>query len=214
MELGSRLFERHNNDRDQRLDSRESLLPAFFVLNRYCKRHPNDAPALQLLGLVCERIGQVESGMEHTQRAIAILEAAYEESEDPVTERQFTIATSNLARMSLSVLDHETALEGFGSVLGLLPENDENDERMTIMRAQAHFGSGLASFHLGNLEDALIAFEAALEAASDHRVIKGQVVVLYAQTLWAMDTEGSRESAKSRLLERWVSYQMTCRVQV
>jgi superkiller protein 3 len=111
--------------------------------------------------------------------------------------------------MSLCIRDYEAALEGFDSVVGLLPENDpQNDENnlpTIIIRVQAHLGSGLANFHLGNLDEALIGFEAALEAARDHRVIKGQIVVLLAQTLWAIDTEESRESAKSRLLERCVT---------
>jgi len=173
-------------------------------LDRYCKRRPNDASALQLSGLVRERIGQVESGIEQTKQAISILEAAYEDTEDPLVERQFTIATSNLARMLLSAGHYEGALEAFESVLSLLPEKDE-DPTANILRIQGQFGSGLANFHLGDLDAALAMFEAAQESASDNFVIKGQVTVLLAQTMWAIGTEEFRETAKGQLLERLVS---------
>ena len=73
--------------------------------------------------LIHERLGQIELGMDLIQRAISILEAVYEETEDPVVERQFTFANSNLARLRLSAHDYEGALESFECALGLLPED-------------------------------------------------------------------------------------------
>jgi superkiller protein 3 len=201
LEFASRVFSGLNNEHG-RSQSIDALFPAFFVLDRYCKRRPKDVSALHLSGLVSERIGQLELGFERISSAISILEANYEETEDPLVERQFTIATSNLGRLKLSLRDYEGACESFESVLGLLSE-EEDDPTMRILRAQAQFGSGLANFKSGNLEGALERFEAALEAAGDNLVIKGQVTVLLAQTLWAIGTEEFRENAKEQLL-RWL----------
>ena len=178
----------------------DALFPAFFVLDRYSKQRPDDATGLHLFGLVCERLGQISIGVNLIQRAISILEAVYEESEDPVVERQFTIANSNLARLRLSAHDYGGALESFESALGLLPEESSSSSDI-ILRAHAQFGSGLAQFKLGNLEEALSLFEAALESAENNVLIRGQVTVLLAQTMWAIGTDEFKESAKAQLLE-------------
>ena len=173
---------------------------AFFVLDRYCKKRPHDACALHVFGLISEQLGHLEFAMERISLAISILEANYEETEDPQVERQFTMATSNLARLKLSLQDYEGASGSFESILGLLSEEDE-DPVTKALRAQAQFGSGLANFKLGNLEAALTMFEAALETAGDNLVIKGQVTVLLAQALWAIGTDEFKENAKTQLLE-------------
>ncbi|EEB95507.1 hypothetical protein MPER_05512, partial [Moniliophthora perniciosa FA553] len=91
----------------------DALIPAFFVLDRYCKTRPNDAAALHLFGLVCERINKPDLAVKWIQKAISILEAAYEESEDSEIERQFTIAHCNVGRLKLSLGDLDGALESF-----------------------------------------------------------------------------------------------------
>jgi superkiller protein 3 len=177
-------------------------LPAFFVLDRYCKEKPEDASTLHLFGLVCERVGHYELAVQLVERTIAILEAAYEESEDPAIERQFSISNTNLARLRLATGAYEGALESFESALGLL--GDDDTQASDILRTQCYFGSGLAHFKLGALEDAMISFETALESAQENSVIKGHVTVLLAQTLWAIHTDEARESAKSHLLQWFV----------
>jgi superkiller protein 3 len=54
---------------------------------------------------------------------------------------------------------------------------------------------------MGDLQAALTAFQAALESAADDRVLRGQVTVLLAQTMWAIRTPEFRESAKGLLLD-------------
>ncbi|KAJ7647495.1 superkiller protein 3 [Roridomyces roridus] len=174
----------------------DNLLPVFFVLDRYCRGRPDDACGLHLFGLVCESLGHLEFAVDLVGRAIAILEAEYEESETATVERHFTIANSNMARLRLSLRDYEGAIESFESVIGLLEEGKEN-----VMRAHAQFGMGLANFKLGDLEAALNLFEAALETAGDDAVVRGHVTVLLAQTLWAIGLEESKESAKAQLLD-------------
>lgn len=181
------------------LTSSLSLSPAFFVLDRFCKQRPKDVSALHLFALVCERIGHYELAIQLIERSISILEAAYEETEDPVIERRFTISNTNLARLRLATHDYDRALESFETAVGLL--GDDDTEESSILRTQAQFGSGLAHFKLGLLQDAMASFQIALDSAGDNIVIKGHVTLLLAQTLWAIDTEETRESAKSQLLE-------------
>lgn len=141
------------------------------------------------------------------ERAIAILEAVYEETEDVEVERRFVVANSNLARLRLGRRDWEGAGEAWESALGLLPEGEEGGEEGgegRILRAQAQFGLGLVGFMKGGLEGALAMFGGALESAGNDLVIREQVTVLLAQTMWAVGTEEFKESAKAQLLEWFV----------
>jgi superkiller protein 3 len=213
LEYASQIFSNLSHISYGRPASYDAIFPAFFVLDRYSKQRPDDATGLHLFGLVCERLGQIDLGLDLIQRAISILEAIYEETEDPLVERQFTMANSNLARLKLSALNYDGALESFESVLGLLPEDSPSPPDL-ILRAQAQFGSGLAHFKLGNLEEALSLFEAALESAGDNMLVRGQVTVVLAQTMWAIGTDEFKESAKAQLLE-WYAYSTsTCLVLV
>ena len=194
-----------NETTKSRSDSSEALLPAFFVLDRCCKQRPKDAAALHLFGLVCERVGHVELGIQMISRAITVLEAAYEEAEDPVIERQFTTAHANIASLRMATEDYEGALESYQVATGLLPEEPDDDDADTrALLAQCQFGSGLATFKLGQLQEALKLFESAMATATDHPTIHGHIVVLLAQTLWAIGTDEAKELAKTQLLERCV----------
>ncbi|KAI0322400.1 TPR-like protein [Amylostereum chailletii] len=175
------------------------FFPAFFVLGRYIQQRPEDASALHLYGLVAERIGHAELAIQLIGRAITVLEAAYEETEDAVIEYQFTIANTSMARLQLALQDYDTALEFYENALGLV--NDAMGGQTRILRAQCQFGSGLAYFKLGRLGEAVESFQAALESSEDDLRLRGHVTVLLAQSLWAMGTEEDRESAKAQLLE-------------
>ncbi|KAL0069809.1 Superkiller protein 3 [Marasmius tenuissimus] len=180
--------------------SSDALVPAFFVLDRYCKARPRDAAALHLFGLVCESIHQPDLAAKWMSQAISLLEEAYEETEDSEVERQFTIAHCNIARVKLAQRDYDGALESFESALGLLPDDDQ-EERVITLRAHAQFGSGIAHFRQDNLEEALTFFESALETAATIPVIRGEITVMLAQALWAIGTDDTKDAAKTKLLE-------------
>lgn len=182
----------------------DTLLPAFFTLDRYCKRCTNDPSALHLFALICESLGHHERSIELIRQAISILETAYEETEDTTVERQYAIANSNLARLLLSQNDYEGALESFQSVLGLLPEEDDDQNSTRVLRTQALFGSGLATFKTGDLDGSLVLFQDALVSGGNIPDIRGHVTVMLAKLLWAIGTEEGRESAKAQLLEWFV----------
>ena len=134
-------------------------------------------------------------------KAIQILEAAYEESEDVSIEKRYAIANANLARILLSVDDIHGALEKFELAFGLLPDNDKD---MVALRAMCQIGSGIAHLHLGNLNDSISLLESALGIAQDSPFVRKQIVVLLAQALWAVGTDDFRETAKNHLLQWWV----------
>ncbi|THH28528.1 hypothetical protein EUX98_g5655 [Antrodiella citrinella] len=195
--FATRLLSHLNSIRDY---TSLNLHPAFFVLGRFCKQRSQDAYGWHLFGLVCESIGKSELGIEAIGRAIEILEAAYEESEDPILERRFAIAHVNIGRLRLSAGDYEEALGALEVALGLLPE-DAPDQATRSLLAQAQLCSGLAAFKLGQLEEALRYFESAVETSVDELVIRSHAVVVLAQTLWAIGTEDGKEAAKAHLLQ-------------
>ncbi|KAG6334505.1 hypothetical protein ID866_4588 [Astraeus odoratus] len=203
LEFAARVFLPFTGPARASTSAQEEVLPALAVLDRYVKRYPTDACALHLLGLVYERLGHQERGAEWISRAIALLETAYEETEDPVLERQFTIAHANLARLKVSMRDYAGALESFETALGLLPEHipDDSGAEVRILRVQALFGSGLAHFRLGDLQNAMTTFQAALDTAGENDTLRGHVTVLLAQSMWAIGTDEFRESAKTLLLD-------------
>lgn len=179
----------------------DPLIPAFFVLDRYCKQRPRDESALHLFGLICERVGHIELGMEAINRSIELLDAAYEETEDPLIARQFTIAHINMARLRLSVQDYNGVLESYEVAMGLLPkESPDEIERKLLCQAQVVYG--LANVKLGLMEEALASFELALSNVADDATLRSHIVVMLAQTLWAAGTDEFKESAKAQLLQR------------
>ncbi|KAI0093293.1 TPR-like protein [Irpex rosettiformis] len=194
-----RSFQAFNSVSQKHPTPLESFFPAFFVLGRYSQKRPDDATGLHLFGLVCERVGHLNLGITCIEKAVSLLEAAYEESEDPVLERQYTIAHINMARLRLSSTSYEEALDSYRTVIGLLGEPE--DLSSCSLLAQAHLGSGLVHLKLGDAEAAIEAFETALEAAANDLPLKGNAVVLLAQTLWSLDTEEAREAAKAHLLQ-------------
>ncbi|OJT10137.1 Superkiller protein 3 [Trametes pubescens] len=202
LEFATRLFAKINQATTSRSGTQEAFLPAFFVLDRFCKQRPHDASALHLFGLACERVGHIDLGIDLIDRAITVLEAAYEESEDAAIERQFTVAHTNVARLRLSAGDFAGALESYQVATGLLPdEPGEDGADTTVLLAQCQFGAGLAHFKLGELPEALALFEAAMATAAEQPTVRGHVVVLLAQTLWAIGTDEAKETAKTQLLQ-------------
>ncbi|KAH9485295.1 Superkiller protein 3 [Psilocybe cubensis] len=179
----------------------ESLLPAFFLLNRYCATRPQDASGLHLLALVCERLGHLSLGEELVERTIGILETAYEETEDPEVELRYIIANATLGRLKLSQGTYSESATFFESALGLLTEKEAGEGPVRLLKVQAYLGLGLAHFFQDNLEEALGHLENGMAAAGDDLFLRGQVTIVLAQTLWALGTDEAKEIAKARLLE-------------
>ena len=178
------------------------MVPAFFVLDRYCQERPNDESALHLFSLVCERVGHYDLAVELITQAISILEAKYEESEDPVIEKQFTIANTNLGRLRVASGDFEGALESLETALGLIGDDDSAES--CVLRTQSYLVTGLSRFKSGDLNGAMESFQLALDSAGEDLTMGGHVSVLLAQALWSLGGDEAQESAKSQLLQWYV----------
>lgn len=205
MEFAARLFPPMSPQAKARVPVKEELLPAFAALNLYAKQRQDDPRALHLLGLICERLGALEQGADWIFRAITLLEIAYEDTEDSLIERQFTIAHTNLARLKVCLHDYTGALESFEIAHGLLPEQGatgrECEPDNELLRVQVLFGSGLAHFKLGDIQSAMTRFQNALDATVDNHILRCHVTVLLARCMWAIGTGELRESAKALLLD-------------
>ena len=170
-------------------------------MDRYCKQRPNDSAALHLFALVCERSQQLQLALELVTRSIGILERAYEESEDPLTEEHYALANGTLGRLKLAMGDFQGALDVFEIALGLSSSESESPRTKT-MRALCQFGCGIANFRLDKLEEALQVFEICLtELPVEMTTVRGHVTVLLAQTLWALGSAEAQETARGQLLE-------------
>lgn len=176
------------------------MLPAFFALGRYVGQNSKDAYGLQLYGLLCERLGHLTEAVTSFNRAIAILETAYEESESQEVETQFATASGNLARIKLALSDYQGAIDTFNNALGLLSEED-NSPSTLLLRFQSSLGSALAHFKLGDLTSTMSLIEIAIRSAGDDLRLRGLVNVLHSQILWKSGDE-YREHAISGLLEQ------------
>lgn len=190
--------------------TRMSLFTPYFALQRYTGQLSQDPAGLHLFALLCERLRQADLAAELLTQTIALLEKAYEETEDETTERRYAIANVNLGRVKLAGSDYAGAKEAYNTALGLLGDPEPNSEKTddadaTLLRIQARFGIGLASFKLGELEEALASFESASEGALvlgvDCQDVRGHITILTAQTLWAIGGEEAEDAAKAQLLE-------------
>ena len=181
-------------------------------MRRYCAQLSDDATGTELFALICERLHQYDLALELLERCTKLLEATYEETEDPGVEFRYLVANVNVGRVRLATSDYSSAKESFEIVIGLLEGKDEFQDQgssvsPSVLRAQAQFGLGLSCYKLGDLENALVAFEAGLEETpGDLADVRTHVAILLAQTLWAMGSDESREAAKDQLLQLLVVY--------
>jgi superkiller protein 3 len=173
-----------------------------FALKRFCEQRPQDATALHLYALIAERLGQYDLALGQLTKAVSVLEAAYEVSEDVEVEAKFAIAQSNLGRLRLASGEYQLAVEAFAGTLGLIDAADDSVQSRRV-RVHAKFGSGLAHYWLGELDESLSMFQAALDELETKPMgrMKDQVSVLLAQALWAMGGEEEKDAAKNTLLE-------------
>jgi superkiller protein 3 len=134
------------------------------------------------------------------QRATALLEAEYEIAESSEVEAAYAVALSNLGRVQLAAGGYDAALEAYNGCIGLVDER--SDKEALLLKTHCRFGAGLAHYWLGQVDEALDAFQASLaEAEGLEPEVKDEVSVMLARTLWGVGGEDAKEAAKSHLLE-------------
>ncbi|KAJ8488191.1 hypothetical protein ONZ45_g14045 [Pleurotus djamor] len=194
---------------------KQNLPQLLFTLTQYIQRYPHDPQGLQLYGFVCERLGLLDEADGALGQAIAILEAAYEESESTEVEARYAMVSVSLGRVKLGRGEYGASVEMFGGALGLLPETLENEndddgvkekekERENlVLRFQCLLGCALACYKMGDVEEAM----GNLNAAAQEVGVRGDVRMgsllscLQGQVLWMLGTAEYREHAKTSLLQ-------------
>ncbi|KAG9127255.1 Superkiller protein 3 [Ceratobasidium sp. 392] len=178
----------------------DQLFSAFFSMQRYCQHFSDDASGLHLLSLIAERLGHVSLAIDLSTQAIAILETAYDATEDMTIAEHYGIAKVNLGRLYLADGEYGSALDSFGTALLLLPE-DNDTEAIKTCRAHAQASSGIAHYMQDSLEKAIEMFELAVASAPPGSRARENVTIALCQALWEVGSMDTREAAKAQLLE-------------
>lgn len=155
---------------------------------------------MHLQALIAERLGELDIAIECLENATTLLDAEFETSESSEIEKRYAAALVNLGRVRLASEQYEKALEAFGDCIGLAAD----DAKLVI---QCRLGQALAQASLSNVDEALEAFQQALDACTtlegeEALVIKEEISVILARTLWSLQDEDAQEAAKAHLLER------------
>lgn len=169
-----------------------------FVLKHYTHQRPRDSAAAHLYALICERLGLVDEAVSALEQAVELLEQEFEQSESTEIEHRYTAALLNLGRVRLASRAYDTSLEAFTNSFELLSGSQHPDAGK--LRIQARLGQGLAQFWIGQVDDSLEAFQAALDECNGQDE-KEVVAVLLARTLWGLGGDEAKDLAKSQLME-------------
>lgn len=184
-------------------DMVELVVPPAFALQKLTEQKLNGAHALNLLGLLLERMGHFERASEAFAGAILALEAQLEQgviNEKEAKERTAK-AHANLGRTLCACGNFEGAISSYHSVLG------QEQETTTTMRIYCQLGAGIAYYFEDRLEDSLAMFEAALNETESNPELRLDVTVLLAKVLWALGGDEQRAVAKDQLFSRYVKSQ-------
>lgn len=182
------------------LDSAVLHQPAF-ALRHYTHQRPRDSSAAHLYALICERLGLVSEAVSALERASELLEQEFEQSESADIEHRYLTALLNLGRVRLVSRAYQPSLNAFTNCFELLSGSQHPDGGK--MRVQARLGQGLAQFWVGQVDESLEAFQAALDESSGQDD-KEVVAVLLARTLWGLGGDDAKDLAKSQLMEWYV----------
>ncbi len=146
--------------------------------------------------------------VQFARKCATLLEAAYEQSEDPKTARQYAITQSTLGRILLAEADYVPSVSCFETVLSLVDiviEEGTEEEEGRRLRANAHLGLGLANLLSGEVETAISSFGTGLEETPvEMKAVRTQLTILLAQTMWMVGSDEARDMAKSILLDWYV----------
>ncbi|ODN74406.1 hypothetical protein L202_06809 [Cryptococcus amylolentus CBS 6039] len=172
-----------------------------FALKHYCHQRPQDYTAAHLYALICERLGLVEEAVSSLERTAIALEEEFERAESAEIEHLYAVALCNLGRVRLSTGQYAEALEALGNCWELVAGSSE--AASATLKPQCKLLQGLAHYWLGQTDESLESFQAALDEATANQdmEVKEEVAVLLSRTLWGLGGEDAKEIAKSNLLE-------------
>ncbi|KAI9312434.1 hypothetical protein BX666DRAFT_2142351 [Dichotomocladium elegans] len=169
------------------------LLSPAFALKKLTEQKLDNAQALNLLGLLLERLGHYERASEALAGAVLALKAASENGRipDDVLKQRITIAQANLGRTLCASGDFEGAISNYEAAL----EYGTGSSRVYCL-----LGAGIACYFLDQLEESLGMFEAALNETEQDLDLRMDVTVLLSKVLWALGGDEQRAVAKNQML--------------
>jgi tetratricopeptide (TPR) repeat protein len=168
-------------------DSTAAITPVF-ALEKLTEKKLNDALALNLLGLLLERLGQYGRAAEAFASAILAIETQIEESKVTAEEGGVRLAKvhANLGRTLCANGDFEGAIQTVNDASGVY----------------AQLNAGIAYYFLDKLPESLAMFETALNATQEDISLRQDVIVLLSKVLWALGGDEQRSVAKDQLFSR------------
>lgn len=167
-----------------------AVITPVFALEKLTEQKLNDALALNLLGLLLERLGQYGRAAEAFATAILAVESQMEENRISQEEgnKRLSKIHSNLGRTLCASGDFEGAIASYHAT-----------DAQTVY---AQLNAGIAYYFEDKLSESLALFELALEATQDDIELRQDVIVLLSKVLWALGGEEQRAVAKDQLFSR------------
>lgn len=170
------------------IHSNTAAITPVFALEKLAEKKLNDALALNLMGLLLERLGQYGRAAEAFASAILAVEAQIEDAK--LTEEQgrtrLTKIHANLGRTLCASGDFEGAIATVTDASGVY----------------AQLNAGIAYYFTDKLPESLSMFELALDATQNDISLRQDVIVLLSKVLWALGGDEQRSVAKDQLFSR------------
>lgn len=168
-------------------------------LQKYLKLVPDSPLAINLSGLIFERVSNYEESMKFCTKLCTHYEQIYEEHENQEDLIKFVRAKSHLARVSLGAENFNEAIEHSQFALDVSNDLAEEDELASNMlrrsRLSAFLTSGLGYYFTQKYNEAIECFKHALTESDEDQ----DVIVLLSQVLWAHGGSDEREVALEQL---------------
>lgn len=168
-------------------------------LQKYLSLVPDSTLAMELEGLILERISDYQYALSHCTKLCDTHEKNYEETESPEDLISYVRSKAHLARVTLGAEKYKEAAEHAQYAIDISSELSEmNQDAIPIVkktRLSAFLTGGLANYFLKNYSEAIGCFKSALEESDEDQ----DVVVLLAQVLWAHGGDEEREVALEQL---------------
>ncbi|CAG8506210.1 7556_t:CDS:10 [Funneliformis mosseae] len=199
---------------------RSSLISPTFALLKLTEQRPDDAAAMNLLGIFYEWLNQPDKAAEAFSNATLALERLIQREqqrqgladEDQVSNipnyliNKLAYVQGNLGRVLCANHDFSGSISAYNRTLSLIEQG--NLTSAATFKIYTILGVGLSYYFNNQLEDSLQMFEIALNETDDAEQIGGgiginevrkDVVVLLSQVLWALGGVDHKKLAKEEL---------------
>lgn len=186
---------------DTKLQSKllNQLESSVLSLQKYLKLVPDSNLAINLEGLILERVADYEYAIEYCTKLCENYEQSYEEHEKQEDLVKFVRAKAHLARVSLGAERYEEAIDHGKFAVDvsgdLIESSDDASRELKKSRLSAFLTSGLGYYFTQQYSESIECFKNALTESDEDQ----DVVVLLAQVLWAHGGSDERDVALEQL---------------